>query len=189
MNGSLQVNLSRYRPDAVETVAIVGMLALVFGSTLEEGTAVQRSLFLVATIVLLAVAYVTDEKMLTTLEIVLLLGSVMAFVPALSLELRMVILLGAAVIGVAYLYSIDYREKDQYWPIGGVGLLLIAGGFAISDLNILAFNGFLAIGSLVVAAYSSLGFFVRGVRIQSIWIVLNLAFAVTPGLRIVELLS
>jgi len=180
--------LEEHASKLIELAGVTGMVLLVIGSTLEEGTFLQRALFLIAPVILLAVAYYNREMMLTTLQVVILLGAVMAFVPALGLPTRMVVLMGAAVLSVAYLVRVDYLGKDRFWPIGGAGLLLLAAGFTVSELHLLAFNVLLVSGSVLMGVYATLGLVVLRIRIMAIWIVLNVAFAITPGLRLVVML-
>jgi hypothetical protein len=151
---------------------------------MEGGTFLQKVIFAVTPPVLLAVAYVNDEMMLATLEVVVFAGALLAFLPSVALWQRMLGLLGPAVVGVAYLVRIDYHEEDRFWPIGGAGLLVLATGVTVSGTAPVAFDLLLVVGSLVLGLYSALGLFVLGVRIQAIWIVLNLAFAVAPALRL-----
>lgn len=189
MTDASRLPIGRADLDASEAVGVAAMLLLVGGSTLPEGLLLQKLLFLVAPVVLLAVAHVNDERMLEALEVVILAGSAMAFLPWLGLPVRLAVLGGLAALSVGYLVRIDYREQDRFWPIGGLGLVLLAAGFAVSDANLLAFNALLSVGSLVAGIYATLAFLVLGIRIQAIWIVLNVAFAITPGLRVVRMLT
>jgi hypothetical protein len=184
MAGSTPSRLKRYWPDPVESLGILAMVLLVVASTMEGGTFAQKVIFAVTPPVLLAVAYANGEMMLATLEVVVLAGALLAFLPSVALSLRMLALLGPAVLGVAYLVRIDYHERDRYWPIGGAGLLLLATGITVSGTAPVLFDLLLVVGSVVLGAYSVLGFVVLGVRIQAIWVVLNLAFAVSPALRL-----
>ncbi|RQG94901.1 hypothetical protein [Natrarchaeobius chitinivorans] len=189
LSHAIEATLEEYSDALVELIGIVGMVMLVVGSTLEEGTLVQRLLFLVGPIVLLLVAYHNREMMLTVLQVVIILGSAMAFFPTVPLAGRLPVLMGAAILSVGYLVWIDYRRKDRFWPIGGAGLLMLAAGFTISSAHLVAFNALLAVGSVLMAVYSTLGLIFLRVRIMAIWIVLNVAFAIAPGIRLVALLN
>jgi hypothetical protein len=183
------LRLRRYRPDPVEAVGIGAMLLLVVASTLEGGTFLQKVLFLVTPPALFGVAYVNDEAMLASLEVVVQIGAILAFFPSLSPAVRFALLGGAALLAVGYLIRIDYLAEDRYWPLGGTGLVVLATGISIAGTQPVAFNGLLVLGSVLLGVYSLLGFFALGVRIQAIWVVLNVAFGVSPGLRLLGLLG
>jgi hypothetical protein len=189
MSDSPTRRLRRYRPDPVEAVGIVAMLGLVVASTLEGGTLLQKGLFLVTPPALFGVAYVNDEKMLAALEVVVQIGAVLAFLPSLSLAVRFAVLGGSALLCVGYLVRIDYLEEDRYWPVGGTGLLILAVGISISGTQPLVFDSLLVLGSILLGVYSLLGLVVLGVRVQAIWVVLNVAFGISPGLRLLGLLG
>jgi hypothetical protein len=181
--------LRRYRPSPVEAVGIGAMILLVAASTLEGGTPLQKWLFLVPPPVLFAVAYLNEEAMLASLEVVVQIGAILAFFPSLSPSVRFTFLGGSALLAVGYLIRIDYLAEDRYWPVGGTGLVILATGISISGTQPVVFNSLLVLGSILLGVYSLLGFFALGVRIQAIWVVLNVAFGVAPGLRLLGLLG
>jgi len=182
-------HLQRYQPDPVEAVGIVAMFLLVVASTLEGGTLLQQWLFLVPPPVLFAVAYVKDEAMLVSLEVVVLIGAILAFFPSLSPAIRFILLGGSAFLAVGYLIRINYLAQDRYWPVGGAGLMILATGISIAGTQPIVFNSLLVLGSVLLTIYSLLCFLFLGVRIQAIWVILNVAFGITPSLRLLGLLG
>jgi hypothetical protein len=165
------------------------MVLLVGGTLVDAGTLLQKVLFLVGAAGLGLTAHVNGEEMLTTLQAIISLGGVLAFVPALPLWSKVIVLGGAASFGIGRLIRIDYLEEDRWWPIGGTGLLLIAFAFAISGTLPLVFNLLLATATTLVLVYNLVSFFVVGVRLQAIWIVLNTLFMLNPARRSLDMLG
>jgi len=68
-----------------------------------EGTLPQKTLFLVGTAGLGVIAYANDEEMLTALQAIITLGAVLAFVLAVPLWSKLVVLCGAAAVSIGWL--------------------------------------------------------------------------------------
>ncbi len=170
-------------------VGIGGMLLLVRGTFLPPGSLIQQLLFLIGGFTMGVTAYVNDEQMLTTLQTVITLGALLTLLDWFSVRSKLVILGGAATVGIGWLMHIDYLAEDRWWPIGGSGLFLLAVAFAISGANPLALNGFLTAGTALVLCYSLISFFIAKVSVQAIWIVLNTVFILKPAHRTLELLG
>ena len=170
-------------------VGVGGMLLLVGGTFFEAGMRLQKYLFLVGAVALGVTAYVNGERMLTTLQIVISLGAVLAFFQHISTWVRLAVLLGPAVFGIGWLLYLDYRDQDRWWLIGGAGLVLLAVAFAISGSNPFVFNATLALGTGLVLIYSFVSFYVEGVRLQVVWVVLNAVFVLNPAVNTLSMLG
>ncbi|MFC2175041.1 hypothetical protein ACFLQ2_04220 [archaeon] len=168
-------------------VGIIAMVLLVAGTVSEGGSVIQKVLFVIGAPALGVTAYANKQKMFTALQSVATVGAVLAFFPVVPGVLRYVTLVGAGLLGVAYLFKTGYYKEDKFGWIGTIGLLCIAAGFATNaTLHLLWFSLFLGVGGLVVAAYSALNFFHYKIKIALIWVVLNVLFSVGPILNLVK---
>lgn len=164
------------------------MLLGIAGTLVQPGTVLQRSLFLSSASILAVTAYVSRETMLTLLQIVVTVSALLAFVPGLSIGIRMLLVFGPAVLSTGYLVRIGHRDEDPYWPVGGLGLIILGAGLSLSGTAPFIFNLLLATGAALIAAYSGLQYFLEDVRIQAVWIVLNTVFMINPLLRVLAAL-
>ena len=166
-------------------IGIIAMILLVIGTIVEGGSLLQKLLFVIGAPVLGFTAYLNKQKMFITLQIIVSIGAILAFFGDIYTILRYTILVGSAIFAIGYLIKINYYKKDLWWPLGGLGLLSIAVGFATNAIAFpILFNSLLAAGGILVAIYSAIGFFHFKVRIAAIWLILNIIFSINP-LRIV----
>lgn len=168
-------------------IGIIAMVLLVIATLLEGGSDTQKILFLIGVPTLGITAYMDKQKMFTVLQSVVTIGAILAFFPTVSEEIKYVILLGGALLGIVYLFKLKYYKEDKFGWIGTVGLLSIAAGLATNAiLHPIWFNFFLGAGGSIVAVYSTLNFFRYKVKIALIWIVLNVLFAINPILNLLK---
>jgi hypothetical protein len=168
-------------------IGIVAMVLLVTGTLIEGGSLLQKILFLFGAPMLAFTAYLNKQRMFMIIQIIVTIGSILAFFTNLPDFLRYSIMVGGGFFGIGYLIKIKYSKEDIWWPLGGLGLLSIAVGFATNAVaHQLLFNSLLAIGGILVAIYSAIGFFHLKVRIAFIWLVLNVIFSISPLLIILS---
>ncbi len=162
-------------------IGIIAMVLLVVGTVLEGGSLLQKLLFVIGAPALGFTAYLNKQKMFITLQTVVTIGAILAFFGNLPAILRYVVMVGSGVFGIGYLIKTDYFKEDVWWPLGGLGLLSIAVGFATNTAAYpILFNSLLGAGGVLVALYSAIGFFYFKVRIAAIWLVLNIVFSINP---------
>lgn len=159
---------------------VLAMTGLVVGTFLQGGSLAQKLLFLIGAIALTILAYLNKQKMFMVIEIVVSLSAILAFMN-MATQLKYLILIGASIVGVTYLIKINFFKEDGWWPIGGLGLLLIAAGLATDATSYpFLFNLFLGLGGIFVAIYSAIGLFLFKAKIAAIWLILNIFFSVSP---------
>jgi len=157
------------------------MILIIMGTVVEGGSLLQKLLFVIGALILGFVAYLDKQKVLLTLEIIVIIGAILAFCSFLPPFSRYVVLGGAGIIGVVYLIRIKFSKEDVWWPIGGAGLLFLAVGLATDAVSApILFNSLLGIGGILIAIYSAIGFFYLRVKIAIIWLILNLIFVINP---------
>lgn len=162
-------------------IGIIAMILLVVGTLVEGGSLLQKLLFVIGAPVLGFTAYLNKQKMFITLQIVVTIGAILAFFGNLPSFLRYTIMIGSGIIVVGYLIKTNYFKEDVWWPLGGLGLLSIAVGFATNAVAYpILFNLLLGTGGVLVALYSAIGFFHLKVKIAAIWLVLNVIFSINP---------
>lgn len=172
------------KQNVVVLVGIVAMIGLIIGTFLEGGSLIQKILFLVGALTLTAVAYVNKQKMFLVIEFIVDLSAFLSFWN-MALYIKYLILIGASIIGMAYLIKINFFKEDKWWPIGGLGLLFLAAGLATDAITYpLLFNIFLGFGGIFVAIYSAIGLFLFKVRIAAIWLILNIFFSINPMIMV-----
>ncbi len=163
-------------------IGIIAMVGLVIGTFLEGGSLIQKAIFLIGAVILTSVAYANKQKMFMIIEMVVSLSSLLALWNV-TAHAKYLIFIGASFLGVGYLIKIKLSKENGWWPIGALGLLLLAAGFATSAVNYpILFNSFLGFGGIIVAIYSAIELFLFKTRIASIWLILNVFFALNPML-------
>jgi hypothetical protein len=60
---------------------------------------------------------------------------------------------------------LDYIAENKWWPIGGIGLVLVSFAVTISGALPLVFNTFIAFGTGLVLVYNLLSFFLMGAHL------------------------
>lgn len=168
---------------------IIGMAAAIFGVTfLPLASLLQREVFLVAVIILLIVAEASKQKILDAIEIVLFIGIVLALF-SVSQYVTLTAIAISVVILVAYLLKIHYYNKEPIGVIGTVGFVLLAIGYGVNTGNAILLNSFaFSFGAIAVAIYSLMAFILYKVRVQIIWFILNVAFAIGPLIYLLTVL-
>lgn len=168
-------------------IGMAAMVFLVIGTAVEPGSLLQKIIFVIGAPVLGFTAHLNGQKMFAVLQVVVAIGAVLAFFDWLPPVLKYAIMIGSGLAGVGHLLKINYSKEDMWWPLGGLGFLSIAAGFATSPVaSPLLFNFLLGAGGLLVALYSAIGFFHLKVRIAAIWLVLNVIFSINPLLFVLS---
>ena len=174
---SLINSLKRY----ALVISIAGMILMIVGAIIEGGCLLQKILFLSGVLTLGLAACLNKQKMFIVMQIVLSIGAVLAFCGWLSLFLRYFIMSGASLIGIFYLIKINFSKKDAWWPLGGMGLLILAVGLATDAINFpILFNSLLLGGGILIATYSAIEYFCFKVKLAIIFLILNLIFSINP---------
>jgi len=161
---------------------------LVVGTFSAGGSVAQKVLFALGAPLLGVTAYAARQKMFTALQAVATVGAWVAFFPGLPEAAKYVVLLCAAILGIAYLVKEDYYQADSFGWLGSIGLLCFAVGFATSAAqHQLAFDLLFIVGGTTLAAYSLLSFIKYKVGVALIWVVLNILLVVNPALSLLKL--
>ncbi len=163
---------------------IPGVILVILGLIAGLGTMTQKVLFLLSTPLLTTSAYVADQRMLFLLQLIVTENAILAFVD-LSLTIRAVLLVVPAVAVAGYLLYVDEFADDRYWPVGWLGLLLLAAGFSVAGVMTFHANVFLLAGPALIALYSLLGYVATGASVLLIWVVLNIALGIPPTLSLI----
>ncbi len=169
-------------------IGLIGMILLVVGTFLTPGELLQKILFFSGTFLMTITAFTDRHKMYSTLEVVIIIGTVLAFFSGIGTELRYWIMGVPAVLAVIYLIKVKYFQKDTWGILASIALLCVALGFATDpgDLPIL-FHGLLAAGAVMLTIYSLIQFFYYKVRIALLFMILNAVFSINPLIELWKL--
>jgi hypothetical protein len=171
-----------------QIIGLAAMVLVIAGTFAPAGSIVQRMLFLFPAIVLVYVAYVGHQKMLLALQVTVTLGALLAFMDQVPSVVRYFLLTGGSVAAVAYLLRIGHVKDDAWWPIGGLGMVLLSMGYSTDAMSQpILFNSLLCLGGMLVAVYSSISYFRDRVKIAFIWMFLNIVFVVKPLVVVISL--
>jgi len=161
-------------------MGIASMILLLIGVFSEPSSLLQKILFFVGAIGLTVVAHSNKQKMLFVLQVIISLGSFLAFMEIGGIE-KYILLIGSSVVCIAYLVKTKNYQKDKFGIVCTIGLTLIAAGMATDANQSPAYFGlFLGSGGLLVALYSCMDYYLNSNKIAIIWFVLNLIFAINP---------
>ncbi|MFH0738086.1 MAG: hypothetical protein V1827_05385 [Candidatus Micrarchaeota archaeon] len=165
-------------------VGIFAMLIIIVGVFSEPSSILQKTLFLLGSATLAAVAFLNRQRMLFALQIVIGVGSVLAFLE-LTGTIKYAVLAVASVLAIGYLIAIRNYKADPWSIVCTLGLILIAVGY-VTDAGAapLMFGVSLGLGGLLVALYSAIDLVYNKSEISAIWMVLNLIFAINPILMV-----
>ncbi len=161
--------------------SLLGMLLLVFSvSFIARNSLLQKEIFIVGQVVLLIVSIEHKQKVLEASMLIGLAGNFLA-VFSNSIMTTVIAMSIIIVILVAYLYRIGYYHKEWISFIGTVAFVLLAVGYSINTPSTQFLNAFaFGFGAILAALYSTLSLVLYKVRIQTAWIILNVAFAISP---------
>ncbi len=159
---------------------ILAMVLLIIGILQQPSSLPQKSLFLVGSVLLAAVAYLNKQTMLLSLQVIIVIGSALAFIQLGGAQ-KYGILAMASILAIIYLISIKNFKKDPWSIICTLGLILIAVGYVTdATVNPLFFGLSLGLGSVLVALYSFMDYYFQKDHVAVIWFILNLVFAINP---------
>lgn len=162
-------------------VGLLGMTLLVFGTTFDAGDSWQKILFMVGTFLMTVTAFVDRHKMYSALEVVLIIGTILAFFAGIETSVRYLIMGIPAILAVVYLVKVKYFSKDPWGILASIALLCVALGFATDPADLaMAFHGLLAAGAVMLTIYSLIQFFYYKVRIALLFMILNAVFSINP---------
>ncbi|VVC03278.1 Uncharacterised protein [Candidatus Bilamarchaeum dharawalense] len=170
-------------------VGLVAMGILIAGVLSEPASLLQKILFFLGALGLTVVAHGNKQLMLFVLQIIICLGSILAFLDIGDM-VKYAILLGAGIFVIGHVVMTKKYKKDRWGPICIVGLMLIAAGMATNAATYpLYFGLFLAMGSILVAFYSFMDYVYNKDKIAIIWLILNLIFAINPILLVISIVK
>jgi len=181
MNKNLLLKISFY-------VGIFGMVSTVSGTFVMGGSLLQKVLFLIGASILTATAFISKHKMYSALEVIVVIGTVLAFFSSVSTYLRYVIMLLPAIFAIVYLLKVKYFHGDKFGIVGGIGLVLLACGFATDALLMpVVFYSLLFVSALFLALYSLLQIVFYRTKIAWLWMILNIVFAFGPAINLIKM--
>ncbi len=162
-------------------IGMAAMVTLVFAiNFISFGSLTQKMILTAATFVLLVVAITSVQRLLIAVEATLLIGNFLAFLD-LGGYLTLAILLAGAGILLWKIGREPGPRLEWTWLLGTVAFLLLAIGYALNNGTMPLIAGFaLGFGSLLFAAYSLAMVLLYKVRIQLVWLLLNVFFSITP---------
>ena len=171
-------------------VSVAAMVILIYSvSFIAFGSVLQEGLFLVGAAILFASATASKQKVVQTLEVIVIVGVVLGILD-LNVVYSLTIILSISLLMVAYLLSIEHYKKEPIGSIGSIGFILLAIGFAFNSGSNLMVTGFaLASGSLLIAIYSATSYVLYKVRLQIVITILNIVFAISPLLLFLKILG
>jgi len=182
MNKNLLLKISFY-------IGIFGMISAVAGSLVEGGSLLQKVLFLVGGTTMTITAFVSKHKMYSALEVIVVIGTLLAFFSSLSTYSRYAIMLLPAIFAIVYLLKVKYFHGDKFGIVGGIGLVLLACGFATDALFMpVVFYSLLFVSALFLALYSLLQIVFYRTKIAWLWMILNIVFAFGPAMNLIKML-
>lgn len=177
------MELIKFIPKKHDTeIGIIAMIMLIAGTFAEPSSLTQKLLFLLPGPMLAYTAYAANQKLFFGLQAVITSGVIMSFFPAVPYILNYAAVVGMGLISVGYFTETQYIKIDKYWPIAGIGILLLAFGYSTNAAKEpIYFNTLLAMGSLLIAIYSYIGYHKLKIRVAGIWFLLNVMFIIKPA--------
>ncbi len=162
-------------------VAIIAMIILIYSVYFVTFASIlQRSILLLGAVLLFLSATASKQKVIQSLEIIVITGVVLGLLDIYVIYSLVAILAISSVI-VGYLMSIEHYKKEPLGSVGSVGFVLFAIGFAFNNGSNPLITGFaLASGSILVAIYSATSYVLYKVKLQIVISILNIVFAVSP---------
>ncbi len=161
------------------TYGLIAMLAIIGALYLMPlGSTPQRLIFAAGSVVLFFVAYYHKQRVLAAVGLVVLIGTLITFLNNFATSLYLALMMSVSVVIFLYLVSIGHYRREPFGIVGTIGFFILAFGYAVNGHGTVRLVSFLfGSGSLLIAVYSSIAFIKYKAKIQIIWIVLNLAFA------------
>lgn len=177
------MELIKFIPKKYEMeIGFIAMTMLIAGTFAEPSSLTQKLLFLIPGPMLAYTAYAADQKLFFGLQAVITTGVIMSFFPTVPYILNYAAVVGMGLIAVGYFTETQYIKIDRFWPIAGVGILLLAFGYSTNAAREpMYFNGLLASGSLLIAVYSYIGYHKLKNKVAGIWFILNILFFIKPA--------
>ncbi|MFA5747707.1 MAG: hypothetical protein WC872_01205 [Candidatus Absconditabacterales bacterium] len=168
-------------------IGIVAMIMLIIGVFFPGGSMTQKILFLIGAPILRFTSYLDKQKVFFALEAVISIGALLAFFPHIGNFLRYGIMIVIGIVAFVYLIRINIFRKEIWAPIGALGLLCLAIGFATNAIvHPLTFNFLLFFGSLLMAVYSAIEFWKLKIKLSVIFLILNIIFLINPLIYIIS---
>ncbi len=160
-------------------IGVIGMLLVIYGTLLPVGTP-QKAYYLIGAGLMLVSAILERQQFFIILELIIVAGTAIAFAHISNLYKEALPL----ALSFAALTYLGFRGelKDKLTLFGGMGIIVLALGFAITNPLVYLVGGAL----LTVYSYFS---WKRGVRIAIIWAVLNAVFVLTSVSDVYRLIT
>ncbi|MBN2690062.1 MAG: hypothetical protein JXR42_05670 [Gammaproteobacteria bacterium] len=156
------------RGSVVLLLGVIGLTAFVIG-TFYPPSFLQKVLYLVGALLLTSSAALDKNIFFTVLEVVVVVGTFIAFFP-LSALIKAGVPAALTLLAILYLWHME-EIKNLLGILGCIGLLLLAAGFATSESIVYFF------GSLVLSTYSIIVFLKNKDKLAMIFVILNVFFA------------
>ncbi len=157
-------------------IGLAGMFITILG-VIQTDLWLQKSCFLTGAILLCITAHIERHRLFFWLEVVIVIGTLMAFTNTSDATKASIPIIFGAII-----FLMLYKQKaftPAYQWLGGIGLLMLAVGFAIVHPLV-----YLA-GGIILTLYSWKDY-QKGASIALIWLILNLVFSVLAFINLME---
>lgn len=167
---------------AIFALGVLAMIGQVAGVTfLAGGSLQQKSLFLADSAVLLVLAYANRQRLLSAVNVVIVISEALAFVPSLSVPDALGVTMPLSAVLILYLAITKHYHDEPVGIIGTIGFILLAFGFALNGASSPLLSWLtLGFGGLVLALYSSMHYLHYRVKVQLVFAVLNGFFCISP---------
>ncbi|MCL5009723.1 MAG: hypothetical protein M1433_01955 [Candidatus Parvarchaeota archaeon] len=171
-------------------ISVAAMVILIYSvSFIQFGSNLQNAIFLIGAFILFVSATASKQKVIQALEVIAVVGIVLALLKVYVIYSLITLLLLSLLI-VGYLLKIEHYKKEPIGSIGSVGFILLAIGLAFNTGSYPLVTGFaLAIGSILISIYAATAFYLYKVRLQIVIAILDIAFAVSPVLLVLNTLG
>ncbi len=168
-------------------LGIAGMVVLIIALVMfKPNTFDQKALFVIGAVILFATAVYNRNVMLALLEILVTVAILTSFVESLQLVYRLGSLLFLSAVLISYLVYTHHFQKEKIAILASISLVLLAIGYSFDVSGyVYVFGAFAGLGSALFSIYSGVSLFVYKVRVQAIWMVLNIIFSVSAMLILV----
>ena len=163
----------------LDIVTGLGMGLSIFGALVKVGT-LQKSLFLIGALLMSIAPLVNRHRFFIALEIVVVLGTAVAFLPF-SVFVKALFPLAAGALALIWLLKHNELESSHS-KIGAFGILMLALGYAVSHAAIYLVGGFV----LAIYAFQEAK---SGYRLAYYWSALNGFFVITAGVGVWRLFN
>lgn len=173
ISNTVSVNKPNVKWSAIH-IGVIGLLCAIIGN-MYPATMLQKHLYLAGGVLLMISALIEKQEYFITLEVVVIVSALLAYLPDHG-TLKMAVPLLLSLFSIGYLYSRGLL-KSPASLLGVAGLVFLGLGYATLNPYIYLCGG------VVLTAYSAISYY-QGVRIALLWAILNAIFSFTALLAI-----